>query len=702
MLFCTIFAIFFVLFGTIESKKCCNSQCTQVISQARSFREYIPKDSDGLVLERDAKIWIFMKEMGLDEDGDEVWYGESKGKKGYFPKQLVGEYMVLCRDLVEISFEETFNPVEENRDFEERDEVENSDSVGGTDENKAETLEPEENRDSEAKNTDSNTPSSNIPDMVNEWRKQDGDSFNIPPQDNIAEFHAPDTEAMRALKREMDRDFLSRLLEGEGVETVVELEGDRLNELMRDSETARILISAFQEEEFENIPPELHEKFLQVENKIYLVNPRETSHLDGGSAKKPEIEQPLETEDREISQLKVEETNLPPSEAINPDLRESRDEEENVDDWNSDIIPQTNEELEKQELPQGENSDEVDSDTSKTNGDLDEERLPQVDSRVEEEDSTPKDVEDNTEGENLDVPVPDGDIPEQDTDQGVKEENTDFAESNGDIEEEILPQGEEIDDINLDASKTEDDDNDTRKTEEEISHEGDQIRNNPPSEDTEPVPDPEVPSDPSAPPSPLNLLPHPLSLFLHQQMQSHGIAALLFYVLTPVVMGYLYLSRNGARNRVDRHKKESAKHVKVLEQKVVVLQKEKKAMETKIAESNENAVSRDELLTLRQELDTARNEVEGNRGYISQLEADYALRGEELQTSQSCVNEKSAQVERLQTLNSSAQEEILALNGKIDTVKNQVILSFYSSLAYLIAVPILLALLTRLGLLARL
>ena len=167
-------------------------------------------------------------------------------------------------------------------------------------------------------------------------------------------------------------------------------------------------------------------------------------------------------------------------------------------------------------------------------------------------------------------------------------------------------------------------------------------------------------------------IPSPLSDIIREYVRTYGIFYVTIYTVIPLLITHLYWSRSSARKEVEKQKVLAFKHVKTLEQTVATLQKEKKALEAKIAKHNtmreENAEAQEELITLRTNFESNRQDLENKTRYVLQLESDSAQSSAELVSTQNTLNEKCIQVGRLETLNASAQEEILSLNGKIEAL----------------------------------
>ena len=581
--------VILALFHAAQGKKCCNHDCTQVISQGRSFREYTATEHDALPLERDAKIWVFMKEMGVNEEGEEMWFGESRGKRGYFPKHLIGEYMVLCRDLVEIhDWDDEAN--EEVVGEENREDVQQSppDSLDAP----SDELDIEERYENEPDN-ETTSQDKGVPEMVNLWRIKETQS-----EPNIAEFHAPDTDAMQALKKQMDQDFLNRILEAEGVERIDEIDSERISEFLQDPIAARIVLEALEELRLSDVTTDVHGDIVRSwegAGSREISPPEVDTPVDGDSdGNLPDTDDTY----REISPPEVDipvdgdsDGNLPDTDDAN---RESSH-PETTDFSSEDNYP--NEHTDSLDI--SEVSDIVDKDSYDENREI----------------SHPELTDDFE-----DIPM--------EHDREVSH-----------LDETVIPQPSDTDQENEPSSE---------EAPREISH-----------------PDVSTLSDKI-----YGIIPSPLSDIIRGYIHTYGIFYITIYTLIPLVITHLYVSRRTARNQVNTHKIKTASHVKTLEQKVASLQKEKKAIEAKIAKYDTlkevNAASQEEVNSLRANFENSQQELAGCSQCISRLESEAAQLTTDIQTLQENLNERYAHVSRLETLNDSAQEEILSLNGKID------------------------------------
>ena len=610
-----LLASILALFYTLQAKKCCNPDCSQVISQGRSFREHIPEEIDGLPLERDVKVWVFMKEMGVNGEGDEMWYGESRGKKGFFPKQLIGEYMVLCRDLIEVvDWQETddYTPEDVN-------EVENESQI-----------EPE---------IEENT-------IEQEILHVDKFETLTPEPIETQEFHAPDTVSMNKLKQQMDQDFLNRILESEGVESIDEIEAERYTEILSDPVAARVIMEALEAAREPELPPLTQDHLdTPVSEEVSTDTPPEAQTLEPPSQETGDIpfdnpdeywsdyssddELPYEgdgdTEDREITQSEYTHDT---HEENNPEDVEDR--EITQPEYTHDTHEENNpEDVEDREIIQSEYTHDIPEENNPENVEDRETSQPE-DSQDINEDITPEDV----------TPVI------EDTNDEISHQETTVDPVEPIEQDYDVDQNREVPDSHKDVS-----------LDEEISEQtGEEEQTN---EDTRLF----------------GFLPSPLSDIIREYVRTYGIFYITVYTMIPLLITHLYWSRGSARKEVDKQKILASNHFKTLEQKVTTLQKEKKTFESKIAKHNttreENAEAQGELFTLRTNFEANKQDLENKTCYITQLESDSTQCNAELVSTQNTLNEKCIQVDRLETLNASAQEEILSLNGKIDGLNEQ-------------------------------
>ena len=609
-----IFFVIIALFHAAQGKKCCNYDCTQVISQGRSFREYIPTEQDGLHLERDVKVWVFMKEMGVNEEGDEMWFGESRGKRGYFPKHLIGEYMVLCRELMEIR--EGDLPAYEPTDEKKREDI----TLGELEMYKEEGYESDSEIDTQE--------STGIPDLVSEWRMKASPSESNQDRDNIADFHAPDTDAMQSLKKQMDDDFLNRILEAEGVDRIDEVDPDRITEIIQDPGAASIVLEALQE--------------------LSGNRDREMSHGDfpAGGMMGNEYKEVVNEDSREISP--------PDAELVDTSVDDGRS-----GDDDSPVQDNTGREISHLEV---EPFDESVDDNLKFQDDTDREiSHPDIetfgssfDDNLPLHDNTDHEISqpDNSAFENTDSV----DIPEDIIERDSYDETREILLSES-IEAESIEHEQKF--SHFDQSIDETTDQETiDEVPCEISHPGD-----PDNVDT-------------SRDNIFGIIPSPLSVIIREYINTYGLFYIIIYTLIPLVITHLYVGRRNARNKISAHKIKTASHVRTLEQKVASLQKEKKAVEARIAKfdtlKEANAASQEELNSLRINFDKSKQELAGNSQYISRLENQAAQLNGDLQVLQERMSDQCSQVSRLETLNTSAQEEILSLNAKINLANEDI------------------------------
>ncbi|KAI6657267.1 CTAGE family member 5-like [Oopsacas minuta] len=624
LLLATILALLHVL----HAKKCCNHDCSQVISQGRSFRVYTPQAADELPLERDVKVWVFMKEMGVNEEGDEMWYGESRGKNGFFPKQLIGEYMVLCRDLVEI--EDTWEqPIDNEGEKNREDESQIHPEIGSGGIFESLRDNPE------------------IPDTVNEWRLK-SDPIET------ADFHAPDTEAMNNLKRQMDQEFLNRILEAEGVLRLDEIEPDRYSELLSDPSAARIILEAEEaarQPEVPSPPPPIDD-LTPVETPLYepeiveeYVPPveeyRETSHREDFTYETPDVyeevtvpsEAHIDDGYREISNQEDHYDSEPEYESGSLDPFESSDSElSELETTDESVYADLNDPY--REISQPETTDEY------VHEHVDDPTL-----EISQPETTDEYVHEHVDDPTLEISQP------ETTDEFVHEVVDDPDREISQLEDAIEDNQQEIP---IDQSPTE------LPSSEDIPHE-----NSHPEEQHIEHENTKL----------FGFIPSPLGDIIRDYIHRYGVFYITLYTAIPLLITHLYVSRSSVRNEVVKQKILTVNHVKALEQKVATLQKDKKTLESKIAKNDTlkeaNAASQEELISLKSNLGTCNQELESKSRYIMQLESESTQCNSELLSTQNALNDKCIEAERLGTLNSSAQEEILSLNSKMDIIHGQ-------------------------------
>ena len=653
-IFYLLFVVFLALFHAAQSKKCCNHDCTQVISQGRSFREYFPTEEDELPLERDVKVWVFMKEMGVNEEGAEMWYGESRGKRGYFPNHWIGEYMVLCRDLVEI--DETEQLRFEATSEENREHIPHPPPPENTDVYTEENYETDSDSDG-----DTQEEHAGIPDLVSEWRMKVSPPEAITERESDAHFHLPDTDAMKALKRQMDQDFLNRILEAEGVDRIDEIDPERLSEIIQDPGAARIVLEALQElRETEDremsyggvTPGEITRN---EEIEVILERDRNSREIS-----QPEIK-PVEAEPLPSQEDTNRETSHPEVEPVEPEPLPSQ-EDSNRETSHPEVEPVEPEPLPSQEDTNRETShpevEPVEPEHWPSQGNTNRETShPEVEP-VEPE---PWPSQEDTSIE----------FSQTETSENPPNEYTDTVDtpSEGDPSDEIReipPPGteDESNEPEREFSQPNEDTTLLSNTDEDIPYNGEGPRE---------ISHPEEPADDITHGDKLfGIIPSPLSDIIRHYIQTYGVFYISVYTLIPLVIAHLYVGRRAARNQISAHQFKSASHVKILEQKVVSLQKEKKALEGRIAKfdtlKEANAASQEELNSLRINFNTSKQELADSSQLIARLECQTGQLNGELLALQEGMGEQIAKVSRLETLNTSAQEEILSMKAQVDIV----------------------------------
>ena len=608
------------LLHTLQAKKCCNPDCSQVISQGRSFREHNPKEIDGLPLERDVKVWVFMKEMGVNGDGDEMWYGESRGKKGFFPKHLIGEYMVLCRDLMEVvEWEESFE--------------DSPDDVTEVDDGYQ--IQPE---------IEENTLQQEIVDV---------DKFETLTAEPIEtqEFHAPDTEAMKKLKRQMDQDFLNRILEAEGVDSVDEIEAERYTEILSDPVAARVILEALEAARVPELPPTQQVVDVPVSEQLSVDTPLVFRTLEPPVQEVGDV--PFDESDEYLSDYYSDEE-LPYQGDGDGD-----DEDHQIPQ--PDYTQDNPEDVENRETAQPDYTDDI---------------LEDVENRETAQPDYTQDILEDVEDRETSQPDYTQDIPED-----VEDRETSQSEYSQDTIEDFTPDDATpvVEDTTDEISHPEATVDPVEPSDQDLGYSVDDVYQNPEvaiSPDDVPLNGEISEEEQSHEDTKLfGFIPSPLSDIIREYVRTYGIFYMTVYTVIPLLITHLYWSRSTARKEVDRQKVLASNHVKTLEQKVASLQKEKRALESKIAKHNttreENAEAQGELVTLRANLETTKQELDNKTHYITQLELNSTQCNAELISTQNTLNEKCIQVDRLETLNASAQEEILSLNGKMDVLNEQ-------------------------------